>query len=922
MIEVNADQAGDQSHPVVAMDNAGNFVIAWQSDGQDGDGLEIYARRFDYDNDGNLLATAVFPVNSTAEGNQSAPTIARARVDGQYVIGWQSEVLGEEGEVDVEVLATLYGSDGSVLVDEFAVNTTSEHDQVGPHVAMGAYGNFVFAWTAEGQMGSGADVFARRFGSDGTGLEDNFRVNETTRQGQQYPAVGIDAAGNFIVSWQSSHQDGFSWGMFAKVYDVDRNVLAEELQVNVNVQGPQTNPAVNANSQGTAIVTWLGLDAQHQPAVHAQRYELPTTEGSEFTVGPEGENVLSNYVALEEATAAAAVDANGNYIVAWQSYGQDGSGLGVFARRFNAAGDPLDDAFLVTNTTDGNQSQPDVAVDDSGKFIIAWQSADLNGSGYDIFARRFDENGNADGNEFRVNTIIAGQQGKPALAIDPDDGSAVIVWQGPDGEVTGSGIFGQRYKPNGSPDGGEFQLNTFTALDQVSPTISMNANGEYVVAWVSDHRAEFDPIDTEKSIFVQWYNKQGRSVGPEVLVHSIQPDYEAQELADVAIDPDGNFVIAWQSINQDGNTWGVFARQFLADKSPVQPIEFQVNQTVLAPQRHASVASDSEGNFVVSWQGHAQDTSGPGVFARVYDAAAVPQTDEFLVPTWDQGPQTWPVMAMTVSGEFGVFWTGHGTDRAEGVHGRLYGRQQPDLQVSITDDGVKVAPGESIVYTITYENVGNVETTGVVITLSPPIGTTYVAAGSTPGWTAADDGTFTYSVDTIAAGDVAEPILLAVSAPLVVDPGVSKFTATVSIADDGTHGEDQTLENNVATETTPFIKRGSAKKLDVNGDGRVSPNDALIVINQISRKGSSKSAFASSLVADVNEDGQVSSLDALIVINHVTTATRLQESIEARDRYIASLAPTPDLVDRVSSKYTSSDELEDTIDLLVADRRF
>ena len=299
-------------------------------------------------------------------------------------------------------------------------------------------------------------------------------------------------------------------------------------------------------------------------------------------MGPEGEIVLNNFVALEEAPAAAAVDANGNYVLAWQSYGQDGSGLGVFARRFNSVGDPLGEPFLVTNTTDGNQAQPDVAVDASGNFTIVWQSEDLDGSGYDIFARRFEVDGEAVGSEYRVNDrTIAGDHGKPGLAIDPDDGSTVIVWQGPD--IDGSGVFGRRYNPAGNPVGGEFQLNTFMALDQVSPTISMNASGEFVVAWVSDHRAEFDPTDTEKSIFAQWFNRNGETVGEEFLVHSIQPEFEAQEHADVAMDPDGNFVIVWQSINQDGNTWGVFARQFLADKTPVQPIEFQVNQTVLAP---------------------------------------------------------------------------------------------------------------------------------------------------------------------------------------------------------------------------------------------------------------------------------------------------------------------------------------------------
>jgi hypothetical protein len=534
---------------------------------------------------------------------------------------------------------------------------------------MGPLGEFVVAWTSEGQVGSGADVYARRFAADGTGVGDDFRVNDTTRQGQQYPGVAIDADGNYVVSWQSSHQDGFSWGIFGKVYDWAGNVLEGEFQVNTNIQGPQTNPAVNANSQGVAVVTWLGLDETHHSAVHAQRYQLP--QGTqEYAVGPEGEVILNNYDGLEEAPAATAVDAQGNFVVTWQSYGEDGSGLGVFARRFDATGAPLGDAFLVNTTTFGNQSQPTVASDGEGNFIIAWQTIDQDGNGYGIFAQRYDFDGNVIGSEFQVNTSTIGHQTKPDAAMNADDGSAIIVWQGPD--VDGLGIFAQRYDAAGNAVGGEFQVNQFTDLDQVSATVSMNANGETVIAWVSDHRAVFDPTDTEKTVFVQWYDASGISVGEEVVVHSLNPEFEAQELPDVAIDAEGNFVATWQTINQDGNTWGVFGRQFLSDKSPVQPIEFQINQTVLAPQRHASVASDEAGNFVVAWQSHAQDASGPGVFARAYDACGVAQTDEFLVPTEDQGPQTSPVMALAPTGELGIFWTGHGIDRVEGAHGRIF----------------------------------------------------------------------------------------------------------------------------------------------------------------------------------------------------------------------------------------------------------
>ncbi len=728
LIDVNQLIVGDQTHPAVAMDNAGNFVITWQGPGAGGNDLDIYARRFD--SDGNALDLQEFPVNTTTVGNQSAATVALSRTSGQFVVGWQSEVLGEESEIDVEVLGKLYAfnaaADAAVVVDEFPVNTISAKDQVGPHAAITPDGAFVMAWTAEGQIGSGADVFARRFGSDGSGLDqEEFRVNETTQQGQQYPAVGIDSVGNLIVSWQSSHQDGFSWGVFAKVYDATGNVVAGEFQVNSNIQGPQTNPAIHSNSQGDAVVVWLGLDAQHKPAVHSQRYELPTTEASEFAVGTEGEVVLNNYVSLEEAPVAAAVDAQGNYVATWQSYGEDGSGLGVYARRFNAMGQPLGSKLLVNQTTAGNQSQPDVAIDPAGGFTIVWQSAQIQGSEYDIFARRFDKNGIPVGDEFQVNTTSGGRQEMPTVAINPSTGESVIVWQGPDAE--GKGIFAQHYDAAGNPSQVEFQINAFTALDQVRPTVSMNATGEWAVAWVSDHRAVFDPTDTEKSIFVQWYDQTGAASGDEVLVHSIQPEFEAQEHADIAIDPNGDFILVWQSINQDGNTWGVFGRQFLADKTPVQPIEFQVNQTVLAPQRHPSVAADANGNFVVGWQSHAQDSSGPGVFARLYDASAAAQTDEFLVPTADQGPQTYPVITMTGNGNVGLFWTGHGTDRVEGAHGRVFkvlSLHPWTNPVNIYDvngkDGVTAVDALVVVNELARNSVSDPQT-GVLVAI-PPLG--------------------------------------------------------------------------------------------------------------------------------------------------------------------------------------------------------
>lgn len=206
----------------------------------------------------------------------------------------------------------------------------------------------------------------------------------------------------------------------------------------------------------------------------------------------------------------------------------------------------------------------------------------------------------------------------------------------------------------------------------MSPSVDMNAAGEFVVVWVSDHRADFDAEDSEKSIFAQRFNSDGEATGDEVLVHTIVPEAQAQEYPDVAIDADGNFVVVWQSITQDGSAWGVYGRQFLTDKSTAQPAEFQINQTTAENQRRATVVADPEGNFTVAWQSDLQDQSATAVLSRQFNADGTPETDEMLANTWELGPQILPVMAMTPAGDFGIFWIGQGTSRTDGVHGRIY----------------------------------------------------------------------------------------------------------------------------------------------------------------------------------------------------------------------------------------------------------
>ncbi|MCB0627701.1 MAG: hypothetical protein KDC43_28205, partial [Saprospiraceae bacterium] len=55
---------------------------------------------------------------------------------------------------------------------------------------------------------------------------------------------------------------------------------------------------------------------------------------------------------------AAAMDANGNFVVAWESYGQEGTTYGIYCQRFDNTGTPLGAEFRANTTTNNDQRFP------------------------------------------------------------------------------------------------------------------------------------------------------------------------------------------------------------------------------------------------------------------------------------------------------------------------------------------------------------------------------------------------------------------------------------------------------------------------------------------------------------------------------------------------------------------------------------
>ena len=352
---------------------------------------------------------------------------------------------------------------------------------------------------------------------------------------------------------------------------------------------------------------------------------------------------------------AIAMSATGDYVVTWTSSGQDGSGLGVYAQRYNALGVAQGGEILVNTTTTGDQSDPTVAMDAAGNFVVTWTSAGQDGDGNGVYAQRFNALGIAQGSEIQVNTTTTGDQSGAAIGMDAV-GNFVIAWtsDGQDGSL--GGVYAQRFDAAGVAQDSEIAVNTTTTGDQSSPTIAVNATGDFVVAWTSAGQ------DGDlNGVVAQRFNASGVAQGSEIQVNATTTG--DQQDPSVAIDTLGNFVVTWTSDGQDGDGGGVYA-QLYNSLGVAQGSEFQVNTTTVGAQASSSVAMDGLGNFVVTWSSDGQDGSLGGIYGQLYTSTGVAVGTEFLVNATTSGNQLNASVAANAVGDFTVALTSDGQDTA------------------------------------------------------------------------------------------------------------------------------------------------------------------------------------------------------------------------------------------------------------------
>lgn len=362
-----------------------------------------------------------------------------------------------------------------------------------------------------------------------------------------------------------------------------------EIRVNPTT-GYHSEPSLTALKDGGYIVAWSDQGTSTTDYIYTQRYNASGVKIG----GPALVNHVTNS-AQEDPTITAL--ANGGYVVAWQSDTFDDMS-DIAVQIYNANGVKVGSESVVNTTRSGMQDSAEITALKDGGFVVSWASYGQDGSGWGGYLQRYNASGAKVGVETRVSTTTQYDQDGPTVT-GLADGGIMVVWEG-NGTGDASGIFGQRFKADGSKSGGEVRINTRVADDQTDPVVKVLSNGNYVVTWQSapDDGDGNDETDAPGDVYAQLFNAAGVKVGAETRVNTTTAGN--QEEPNVTALTDGGYLVTWAG-QGTGDVNGIFAQLFNASGVKVGT-ETRINTVTTGNQLFAQVTTLADGGYVVAWE--------------------------------------------------------------------------------------------------------------------------------------------------------------------------------------------------------------------------------------------------------------------------------------------------------------------------------
>ena len=737
---VNTTTSQSQTNSQVVGLTGGGFVVVWEDQsGADGSGIGIFGQIY---NASGMRVGGEFLVNEFVIGSDFQPVVA-ATDDGGFIVGFTS------GASPVDPFSNgafiqFYDATGARLDGQQLANETVSGNQTLTDITVLPNGILMNYTSTDG---SGDGVFQRIFGDpadfDRANSPELDAINPTRTVAESavnIAPVRIDLNGAAVVR----DPDGSGWNtgfIRVDVLESDTEALSQYLspddesqdQIGLLLENGISISGTTVSVNGTAVgsITSTGVDGQpfiislngnadtasveilienlsyrnvsNDPdETRLIRIQLGDADGQlsdpvivSMTVTPSldgalpdfGERQANTFVTSnQDAPNVARID--GGFVMVWQSTGQDAAGsLGIYGQRFDNEGNAVGAEFVVNTTTTGNQLDGHVAGLPGGGFVVTWTGVDSSAQG--IYMQRFAADGSLVGTETLVNTFETSTQADASVTV-LDDGNILVTWSSFGNSIAGANGYDIYYRvfdgTTGAALTSEARANLETSSTQDISTVTALPGGGFVIGWMSVTSGTAGDGDSNGT-FARTFTPDGAggytSPASEIQLNIFEAG--AQDTVALTTLANGNIVAVWESDNQDGSGTGIFSRILGPDGSPVTE-EFRVNEIRVVSQFTPQVAALENGGFVVVFADNSgTDGSGTGVFAQQFDAQGNRIDAPLQVNTEFSSSQFEPTVAPLAGGGFVVGWTSAtsgtaGDGSGNGVFYQIFANDPPVVQ--------------------------------------------------------------------------------------------------------------------------------------------------------------------------------------------------------------------------------------------------
>lgn len=369
--EIRVAAAGIFTEPLTAVFPDGGFVVAWTT------GTKTYVIH------ARLFAASGTPTSGELSllkpANQILDAIA-VTSDGGFVVVWEQPAF-------TSVFARKFDRRGKPLTATVKVHPASHFGRYGGRVAATADGGFVVAWAAEHSSGPTdnfhTDAVARFFHGDGTVAGPVIQLSRenddpTSDSGIEPAAIAVAPDGSVaIVSNCFCDQPGLELQRFTSDGTVSDD-LDPTPPGSIHQGDLQLFPSLAMAPDGSFVVAWVnGFGRPFTPNPD----DTPPSEILASRLAPDGTPLgeilkVNQHGHFTEAPHVAVL-ADGSFVVAWSDLnGRDGSGAGVFARTFDAAGRTSGLDLQLDLRTGGDQTLSSIAAA-AGRAVTVWMGGGL-----------------------------------------------------------------------------------------------------------------------------------------------------------------------------------------------------------------------------------------------------------------------------------------------------------------------------------------------------------------------------------------------------------------------------------------------------------------------------------------------------------------------------------------------------------------